>query len=133
MADDFENEFFQGMESGFFLRDTPDGYKEYDCPDIAVDPEQVQTVNSFVQPVIMAVKLLKKPIFEQVVEAIQGFLEEVMFLQALFSNYKGTEFCGGILFGIHGSKLMMGLVRAVFSAADSMMNDAMAKGRKGLK
>ena len=31
--DDYNGEFFQGMESGFFLRDTEDGHREYDCPD----------------------------------------------------------------------------------------------------
>ena len=69
-ADDFEGEFFQGMESGFFLRDTPDGYKEYDCPDVAVDPEMMSTVNSFIQPVVMAVKLLQSPLVENLVLAI---------------------------------------------------------------
>ena len=31
--DDYNGEFFQGMESGFFLRDTENGHREYDCPD----------------------------------------------------------------------------------------------------
>ena len=37
VKNDFEMEFFQGMESGFFLRDKPEGYKDYECPELAVD------------------------------------------------------------------------------------------------
>ena len=37
--DDFENEFFQGMESGFFLRDRPDDYRDYDCPELGIDAD----------------------------------------------------------------------------------------------
>ena len=30
---DYHGDFFQGMESGFFLRDTENGHREYECPD----------------------------------------------------------------------------------------------------
>ena len=34
---DFESDFFQGMENGFFLRDDLTAYKEYECPDLIVN------------------------------------------------------------------------------------------------
>ena len=44
-GEDFKGEFFQGMETGFFLRDTPDGHREYDCPDVSLKSDILSTLN----------------------------------------------------------------------------------------
>ena len=36
-GEDFKGEFFQGMETGFFLRDQPEGHREYECPDPSIN------------------------------------------------------------------------------------------------
>ena len=33
----FDDEFLQGMESGFFLRNNLEGYKDYQCPELVVN------------------------------------------------------------------------------------------------
>ena len=43
-GEDFNGEFFQGMETGFFLRDTPQGYKDYECPDLPIDRSIQETL-----------------------------------------------------------------------------------------
>lgn len=32
-----DENFFQGMEQGFFLRNDLDGYKQFECPELHVD------------------------------------------------------------------------------------------------
>ena len=32
-----DENFFQGMEQGFFLRNDPQGYKQFDCPALVLD------------------------------------------------------------------------------------------------
>ena len=55
---DYESEFLQGLESGFFLRDKPDGYKDYDCPELVVDKSVMDQVNQILTPVQLAVQML---------------------------------------------------------------------------
>ena len=43
-GEDFNGEFFQGMETGFFLRDNPQGYKDYECPDLPIDRSIQETL-----------------------------------------------------------------------------------------
>ena len=45
------------MESGFFLRDTKDGHREYDCPDLKVDQNALRQVNAILAPVQMLLSL----------------------------------------------------------------------------
>ena len=47
------------MESGFFLRDTKDGHREYDCPDLQVDQGLIKQVNAILAPVQMLLGLAK--------------------------------------------------------------------------
>ena len=45
----------------------------------------------------------------------------IMALNTIFLNYEGSEFCAGLLFGIHGSRLLIDLVRAITKQADAAM------------
>ena len=42
---DFENDFFQGMENGFFLREDLQAYKEYECPGLEHNDAQQAKIN----------------------------------------------------------------------------------------
>ena len=64
-GEDFNGEFFQGMETGFFLRDTPQGYKDYDCPELPVDRDLQETLNKFFVPIEMLLGLLKDETIKQ--------------------------------------------------------------------
>ena len=55
---DYAGEFFQGMESGFFLRDTPDGHREYECPDPNLDTEAYAKLQTFWAPIQLVVNYL---------------------------------------------------------------------------
>ena len=50
---DFKGEFFQGMETGFFLRENPEGHKEYECADPNTSQEVLKKINSVLGPVQM--------------------------------------------------------------------------------
>ena len=54
-TNDYENEFFQGMESGFFLRENPEGYKDYDCPALVPDEAHAKIISQVIQPIELAV------------------------------------------------------------------------------
>ena len=104
---DFATDFFQGMESGFFLRDKPDGYKDYDCPELAVDTDTMKVIQSVLTPIQMAVNMLNNDIANTIFSAIETFINSVLSLQATVRGYPGSEFCSGLLFGIHGSNLLL--------------------------
>lgn len=40
---------------------------------------------------------------------LEIFFEEVMAFQTLAHDYKGSDFCSGLLFGIHGSRMVIGI------------------------
>ena len=62
------------MESGFFLRDNPNGHKDYECPELAVDTETMQTFNQIMTPVQMAVTLLKNDMVDGILAAVKVFI-----------------------------------------------------------
>ncbi len=45
--------FFEGLEQGFFLRKDVKGYKQFDCPDLAVDSDLQKKFNAVMQPAQM--------------------------------------------------------------------------------
>ena len=47
------------MEAGFFLRDNPEGYKDYDCPELQLDRDLMSKLDKFFVPVEMLLGLLK--------------------------------------------------------------------------
>ena len=47
------------MEAGFFLRDHPEGYKDYDCPELQLDRDLMSKLDKFFVPIEMLLGLLK--------------------------------------------------------------------------
>ena len=53
------------METGFFLRDSPGGYRDYDCPELPVDAEITDVLNKFFVPIEMLLGLLNDETIKQ--------------------------------------------------------------------
>ena len=56
-GEDFKGEFLQGMETGFFLRDTKDGHLEYNCMEPSLNSDILKKVQSIFGPVQALLKL----------------------------------------------------------------------------
>jgi len=128
---DFHNEFFQGMESGFFLRDTPDAYKDYECPDLAVDTDKLKVIQAFFVPVQMVLNMLQIDSVTTILNGIEVFVSSILSLQATVRGYPGSEFCSGVLFGIHGSNLLLNVGKVVVVEFEKVQNEVKSK-LKGL-
>ena len=81
------------MESGFFLRDTIDGHKEYDCPDPSVDSESLKKVNSILGPIRMLLNMVDNEFITTIFDSIDMIVNSTFAMIAIFSEYKGSEFC----------------------------------------
>ena len=56
---DIESEFIQGMEAGFFSRNQPEGYRDYECPELVVNNDDQKKLKEMFGPVKMVLGLLK--------------------------------------------------------------------------
>ena len=65
------------MESGFFLRDKPDGYKDYECPELAVDQDSLNFIGQIMTPLSMAVALMQNDYANTLVDAIKVFFHAI--------------------------------------------------------
>ena len=102
-----DNQFFQGMETGFFLRKNPKGYKDYECPDLPIDTELTKQINEVFAPMKMMVSLAKDATLDATMDLVSLFIDEIQALQAASNNYSGSDFCSGVVYGIHGSRLII--------------------------
>ena len=114
--DDYNGEFFQGMESGFFLRDTENGHREYDCPDPSINNDALKKVNNILGPVQMLLGMANNDIITNAFKSIDTIVNSSFQIIASVDNYKGSEFCSGLLFGIAGSNLVLQLGREIIKA-----------------
>ena len=129
---DFKSEFFQGMESGFFLRDTENGHREYECPDSQVDNDRLKKVNSVMGPVQMLLNLTENDMIKTAFRSIDTIVNATFEILAVIHGYQGSEFCQGLLFGIHGSNLVLNLGKDIVKQVESL-NELASQGPKGRK
>ena len=115
--DDYNGEFFQGMESGFFLRDTENGHREYDCPDATLNNDALKKVSSILGPVQMLLGLANNEIISNAFKSIDTIVNYSFQIIASVDGYKGSEFCSGLLFGVAGSNLVLQLGREILTNA----------------
>ena len=104
---DYQGEFFQGMESGFFLRDTENGHREYDCPDPILKNDALKKVNQVLGPVQMLLNLTDNDFIKSAFRSIDTIVNAVFQIMASVDDYPGSEFCSGLLFGVSGSNLIL--------------------------
>ena len=84
---DFNGDFFQGMESGFFLRDTMDGHREYDCPDPNVDNDSLKKVNSIMGPIRMLLNMVDNDYIKTIFDSLDMIISSTFGLLAIFDGY----------------------------------------------
>ena len=106
------------MESGFFLRDTKDGHREYDCPDLQVDQNALRQVNAILAPVQMLLGLANNEFINTAFNQIDTIVNAVFDIMASIDGYQGSEFCSGLLFGVSGSNLVLKLGREIANKND---------------
>ena len=95
------------MESGFFLRDTENGHREYECPDPQLNNDAMKKVNSILGPVQMLLGLANNDIITNAFRSIDTIVQSSFLIIASVDGYKGSEFCSGLLFGVAGSNLVL--------------------------
>ena len=125
---DYQGEFFQGMETGFFLRDTPDGHKEYECPEPSIDQDMIKKINAVLGPVQMLLKLAESDMLDLALRMVDTVVNSVFNIVGSIENYRGSEFCSGLLFGQAGSNLVLKLGRDIMMVNENI--DNMAKKYK---
>ena len=113
--DSVMTEFLQGMEAGFFLRSNPEGYKDYECPELVVNNEDSKKLQELFGPVKMILGLLKNKEIERLWETVTLYINTLVTLEAAHVGYAGSEFCSGMLFGIHGSRLLIHMGKELYN------------------
>ena len=124
---DFNGDFFQGMESGFFQRDTQDGHREYDCPDPSIDHDAIKQINGIIGPIRMLLQMVDNEYLTTIFDTIDLVMNTIFSFIAIFEGYKGSEFCQGLLFGVTGSNVILAIGRELLSQIEDMQ-DVFASG-----
>jgi len=75
-----DNLFFQGMETGFFLRNKPNGYKDYDCPDVTINMEAHREILEVFAPMKMMLGVMNDEIVNVMMDLLQVFIDEIQVL-----------------------------------------------------
>ena len=108
------------METGFFLRDTADGHREYECPDPSLTSETIKKVKSIIGPVQMLVALAENEFLNVALRMIETLVTNVFDLVASIEGYRGSEFCSGLLFGRAGSNLVLSLGKDIMEQMENI-------------
>ena len=110
------------METGFFLRDTPDGHKEYECPEPSIDQDMIKKINAVLGPVQMLLKLAESDMLDLALRMVDTVVNSVFNIVGSIENYRGSEFCSGLLFGQAGSNLVLKLGRDIMMVNENIDN-----------
>ena len=117
---EFESDFFQGMENGFFLRDDLNAYKEYECPDLVLNESIYGQVNQVFAPIKMLLGLVNNDAYSQMWGIVELFISSIMKLSASVSGYQGSSYCSGLMFGMHGSHMLIEVGRGLLEFIDTI-------------
>ena len=118
-GEDFNSDFMQGMENGFLLRDNPEAYKEYECPEVTHHEDWQKKVTTYFEPVKMIVKLVSNDIFIAFWTVIEILIPGIVDLTATYSNdYKGSNYCSGLMFGMIGTKMLLSVAKQFLKVVD---------------
>ena len=129
-GEDFNSDFFQGMENGFFLRDNLEAHKEYECPDIVVPENMIKTLENVFSPVKMVLGLVNNEAYSKMWNIIETMIQSIIKLTATVHNYQGSEYCSGLLFGMHGSAMLVSIGKNILDMLDTI--DSM-KNKEAIK
>jgi hypothetical protein len=83
-----------------------------------VDKNDAKTLNDILTPVKMIISLLKNDTVNGIWSIIEQYVDFIMFSDMLMAgNYKGSDFCGGLIFGSNGSRMLLEVARLVVDLA----------------
>ena len=108
----FKQDFLNGMESGFFLRNSELGQAEYQCPEVVLTADNdFKKAKEFMGPVKMLIGMLNNKKVDAAWGSIELFIDSIKTLETAANKYEASEFCRGVVFGIHGSRLLFAVGR----------------------
>ena len=110
------------MENGFFLRDNLEAHKEYECPDIVVPENMIKTLENIFSPVKMVLGLVNNEAYSKMWNIIETMMQSIIKLTATVHNYQGSEYCSGLLFGMHGSAMLVNIGKNILDMLDTIDN-----------
>lgn len=71
-------------------------------------------MNDVISPVRLIIQLIKNDVVDKIWATIDTYIDTIMIFQGVLDkSYKGSEFCAGLLFGIHGSKMLIKIGRMI--------------------
>ncbi len=112
--DNYMEEFMSGFDVGFFWRKTPEKLKETDCPGPMVDKAFQKINDQIMTPVGVLVKMFKSPMLERTWELTDFFMKDnLLLIGSVGYRYKGSAYCSGLLFGVHGGRLLVNVAQAI--------------------
>ena len=121
-GEDFNSDFFQGMENGFFLRDNLEAHKEYECPDLVVPENMIKTLENVFSPVKMVLGMVQNEAYSKMWNIVETMIQSIIKLTATVHNYPGSEYCSGLLFGMHGSAMLVSIGKNILDMLDTIDN-----------
>ena len=71
----------------------------------------------------MLLGLLKNDEITQTFKTVRVVIKSAMNLVTAAEDYQGTEFCSGLLFGIHGSAMLINVAKTIVLKLESVMKD----------
>ena len=74
----------------------------------------MQKFQGMLAPMKLMTQMIKDPKIEQMVATIEVFVNSVSSLLSVFSGYGGGDFCAGLIFGVHGSKMLTHIATMAF-------------------
>ena len=117
-ADPLSGDFLTGFESGIFLRQSENEYKEYNCPVAAIAQEDFRKVKDMLPAIKTMMGVMNKGDDEMInmLESLTVFLDHLDELIGVFDQtYSGGDFCAGLTFGYKGSNLLFTIAEDIIT------------------
>ena len=64
-------------------------------------------INDVFAPMKMLIGVMNDEVLNAFLDLMQIFIDEIQILQATSVSYSGSDFCAGVLYGIHGSRMVI--------------------------
>ena len=88
-----------------------------------MDRDLQETLNKFFVPIEMLLGLLKDDTIKQTFATVQVVVSSIINLVAATDGYAGSEFCSGLLFGIHGSNMLLNVAKTFTQKIEKIIEE----------
>ena len=121
VTDRLSPDFLTGFESGIFLRNSEDEFKEYGCPTEKVDVTELKMFRDILPQakamLTMATGGKPDPTLEEILTTVELFVDSVEnFIGVFDRGYAGGDFCAGLTFGMQGVKVLEKTATTLYEA-----------------